>query len=84
MRYTKRGREFVLRKVYSYEKMKTEQECFHYILFIIQSGSLRTHHLSSVTSPGLCARHTLVSPAVFVQQFTGEMLHIDMIWNRLG
>ena len=53
MRHTKRGREFVLRKVY--KKMKTEQEYFYYILFTIQSGSLRTHHLSSGTSPGLCA-----------------------------
>ena len=50
MRYTKRGREFVLRKVYNYKKMKTEQEYFYYILFTIQSGSLRTHHLSSGTS----------------------------------
>ena len=66
MRHTKRGREFVLRKVYNYKKMKTEHEYFYYILFTIQSGSLRTHHLSSGTSPGLCARHTLVSPAVFV------------------
>ena len=63
MRYTKRGREFVLRKVYNYKKMKTEQVYFYYILFTIQSGSL---HLSSGTSHGLCARHTLVSPAVFV------------------
>ena len=63
---TKRGREFVLHKVYNYKKMKTEQEYFYYILFTIQSGSLRTHHLSSGTSPGLCARHKLVSPAVFV------------------
>ena len=53
MRYIKRGREFVLRKVCSYKK--TEQEYFYYILFTIQSGSLRTHHLSSGTSPGLCA-----------------------------
>ena len=65
MRHTKRGREFVLHKVYNYKKMKTEQEYFYYILFTIQSGSLR-NHLSSGTSPGLCARHTLVSPAVFV------------------
>ena len=84
MRHTKRGREFVVRKVYSCRKMKTEQKYFYYILFTFQSGSLRTQHLSSGTSPALCARHTLVSPAVFVQQFTGEMLHIDMIWNRLG
>ena len=66
MRYAKRGREFVLRKVYNYKKMKTEQEYFYYILFIIQSSSLRTHQLSSGTSSGLCARHTQVSPAVFV------------------
>ena len=66
MHHTKRGREFVLRKVYNYKKMKTEQEYFYYILFTIQRGSLRTHHLSSGTSPGLRARHTLVSPAVFV------------------
>ena len=68
MRHAKRGRGggFVLRKVYNYKKMKTELEYFYYILFTIQSGSLRTHHLSSGTSPGLCARHALVSPAVFV------------------
>ena len=66
MRHAKRGRGFVLRKVYNYKKMKTELEYFYYILFTIQSGSLRTHHLSSGTSPGLCARHALVSPAIFV------------------
>ena len=58
MRHAKRGRGFVLRKMYSYKKMKTEQEYFYYILFTSQSGSLRTHHLSSGASPGLCARHT--------------------------
>ena len=57
MCYTTRGREFVLRKVYNYKKMKTEQKYFYYILFTIQSGSFHTHHLSLGTSTGLCARH---------------------------
>ena len=39
MRHAKRGRGFVLRKVYNYKKMKTELEYFYYILFTIQSGS---------------------------------------------
>ena len=74
----KRGREFVLRKVYNYKKIKTEQEYFYCILFTVRSGSLRTHHLSSGTSPGSRARHTPISHDVFVQKFTGYMLHINM------